>query len=63
MFRPFALTCNPLSLVSRIGFSPLNFNATVKMLLSGERLSKSLGNNDKSDSSILTLDLSIALLM
>ena len=63
IFNPFALTCNPLSEVSKIGFSSLNLRATERILLSGDFLLKSIGNNDKSDNSIDTLGLSNDLLM
>ena len=47
--NPLALTCRPLSEVRRIGFSCLNFKATVRMLLSGDRLLKSEGRRLESE--------------
>src|SRR5690554_1884023 len=52
-FSPLAFICSPLSEVKSIGFSFLNFKATVRIWLSGERLLKSTGSSDKSEISIL----------
>ena len=61
IFSPLAFTCKPLSEVTKIGFSSLNFKATVRILLSGDFLLKSSGNKLGSDNSMETLSLSIAL--
>ena len=61
IFNPFAFTYKPLSEVTNIGFSSLNFSATVRILLSGDFLLKSSGNKLGSDNSMETLSLSIAL--
>ena len=45
------LSCNPLSEVNIIGLCSLYFNATDTIMLSGERLSKSSGNNEVSANS------------
>ena len=47
----FDFNCSPLSEVNIIGFSALYFNATDRIILSGERLSKSSGSNDVSANS------------
>lgn len=52
-FSPLAFICKPLSEVKSIGFSFLNFKATVRIWLSAELFLKSFGNNDMSDISIL----------
>jgi len=49
--RIFDFNCNPLSDVSMIGFSSLYLSATDKIMLSGERLSKSSGSNEVSANS------------
>ena len=63
IFNPFAFTCNPLSEVSKIGLLSLNLRATERILLSGDFLLKSFGNNDESDNSIDTLGRSKDLLI
>ena len=47
----FDFNCKPLSDVNTIGFSPLYFKATERIILSGERLSKSSGNKEVSANS------------
>lgn len=52
MPKPFALTCNPLSEVRIMGLAVLNFNATERMMLSGDFLLKSAGSKVRSASSM-----------
>lgn len=53
--RTFALACKPLSEVNSIGFSPLYFNATDKIILSGDFLLKSSGKREVSETSSLMI--------
>lgn len=51
IFNIFDFNCKPLSEVNIIGFSSLYFKATERIILSGDLLSKSSGNNDVSANS------------
>lgn len=51
IFNIFDFNCKPLSEVKIIGFSSLYFKATERIILSGDLLSKSSGNNDVSANS------------
>ena len=53
MPKIFDFNCNPLSDVNIIGLSFLYFKATDRIILSGERLSKSSGNNEVSANSYI----------